>query len=72
MADNNYSAPTPAEVRKESKRLMGALAVIIILVAALAIGGFLFIKEPPEIIEGQAEATSIRGSGMLPGRVTSE
>ncbi len=70
MADNNYPAPTAAEVKKESRRLMGALAVIILIVAALAIVGFLFIKEPPEIIEGQAEATSVRISGMLPGRVT--
>lgn len=70
MAENNYPQPSAADVKKESKRLMGALAVIIFFVAALAVVGFVFLREPAEIIEGQAEATSVRVSGMLPGRVT--
>ena len=56
--------------KKENKRLISSLAVVIVLVALLAVVGFLFLKQPPEIIEGQAEATSVRISGFLPGRVT--
>ena len=35
----------------------------------LAIIGFVFLDKPADIIEGQADATSIRISGKLPGRV---
>ncbi len=48
---------------------MSAMGFIVIAVAVLAIIGFLFLKQPAEIIEGQAEATSVRVSGKLPGRV---
>lgn len=50
--------------------MISSLAVVVVLVALLAVVGFLFLKQPPEIIEGQAEATSVRISGFLPGRVT--
>lgn len=56
--------------KQESRVLMTALGVIVAAVAVLALIGFLFITPPDEIIEGQAEATSIRISGKLPGRVT--
>lgn len=57
------------EQKKENKIMLGALGLIIIAVAALAIIGFLFINRPAEILEGQAEATAVRVSGKLPGRV---
>ena len=37
--------------------------------ALLAIAGVLFLNKPDEIIEGQADATAVRISGKLPGRV---
>ncbi|MDE6490663.1 MAG: efflux RND transporter periplasmic adaptor subunit [Muribaculaceae bacterium] len=55
--------------KKESRVLMISLGVIVAAVAVLALIGFLFLTPPDEIIEGQAEATSIRISGKLPGRV---
>ena len=66
MADFN---PLTPEQKKENRTLMGALGAIVIVVAALAIIGFLFLNKPAEIMEGQAEATSVRVSGKLPGRV---
>lgn len=48
---------------------MGTLIVVVVAVALLALIGFLFLKPKSEIIEGQAEATSVRISGKLPGRV---
>ncbi len=64
----NLEQLTPEE-KKENRKLMSALGAIVIVVAALAIIGFLFLNKPAEIIEGQAEATSVRVSGKLPGRV---
>jgi len=64
----NLESLTP-EQKKENRTLLSALGAIIIVVAALAIIGFLFLNKPAEIIEGQAEATSVRVSGKLPGRV---
>lgn len=59
---------TPRE-KKENRLLMGAVGVVVVVVAALAIIGFLFLNKPEELLEGQAEATSVRVSGKLPGRV---
>lgn len=54
---------------QKSNSLFFGLAVVIFIVIALAIIGFLFLTPPAEIIEGQADATSVRVSGKLPGRV---
>lgn len=57
------------EEKKENRKLLIALGGVVFVVAALAIVGFLFINKPAEILQGQAEATSVRVSGKLPGRV---
>lgn len=59
----------PSEEKKENRRLMLAMGGVIFAVAVLAIIGFLFINKPAEILQGQAEATSVRVSGKLPGRI---
>lgn len=56
-------------MKKEEKGLMIVLCGILAGVALLAISGFLFLSPPPEIIEGQADATAVRISGKLPGRI---
>ena len=56
-------------MQKENRTLLGALGFIVLAVAVLAIVGFLFLNKPADILEGQAEATSVRVSGKLPGRV---
>ena len=55
--------------RRESRALALALVIVICATVALAIIGFCFLNQPDEIIEGQADATSVRISGKLPGRV---
>ncbi len=67
MADNVMNN---IDEKKENRRLISSLAVVVLIVAALAIVGFCFLKEPARLIEGQADATSVRVSGALPGRVT--
>lgn len=55
--------------RDESKILLISLCVIILVVVILAVVGFLLINKPKEVIQGQVEATAIKISGKLPGRV---
>lgn len=64
----DFQQLTP-EAKKENRTLMGAFGQIVVVVAAMAIAGFLFLNKPAEIIEGQADATAVRVSGKLPGRV---
>lgn len=63
----NSSTPTPEQ--KENKVLMTAMGIVVVATIILAIIGFFFLNKPAEIIEGQADATSLRISGKLPGRV---
>ena len=67
MADN---VQNNIDEKKENRHLISSLAVVVLLVAALAIVGFCFLKEPPRLVEGQADATTVKVSGALPGRVT--
>jgi len=69
MADQDIKTVSNDDVKRENRTIMIALGVVVGVVAVLAIVGFLFLTPPPEIIEGQAEATSVRISGKLPGRV---
>lgn len=66
MAENNNDNA----VKRENTILMTSLGILMLACIVLAIIGFCFLKEPDDIIEGQADATSIRISGKLPGRVT--
>lgn len=57
------------EIKSKDKSLIVALAIIIIVVICLGIVGFVFIRPAPDDIQGQADATAVRVSGKLPGRV---
>ena len=63
----NIDNKTPEQ--RESRALMLALVLLTIGVIVLAIIGFLCLRTPEDTIEGQAEATSVKVSGRLPGRV---
>lgn len=54
--------------KKEHSLVVGLIALIVIIVVLALIGLFL-LKPEPQIIQGQAEATQVRVSGKLPGRV---
>lgn len=68
MSDTDKSPSTTSE-QKENKILMTSLIVMTVICIVLAIVGFCFLNKPKEIVEGQADATSVRISGKLPGRV---
>ncbi len=62
MADDN-------DVRKENRNLLFALGFVVLLMVVVAVAGFLMMSPSDEVIEGEADATSVRISGKLPGRV---
>ncbi|MDE6581987.1 MAG: efflux RND transporter periplasmic adaptor subunit [Duncaniella sp.] len=66
MAQNNTSTPE----QRENCVLLTAMGIVVLLCIVLAIVGFCLLSHPDEIVEGQAEATSVKISGKLPGRVT--
>ena len=55
--------------KRENVVLLLSLAVIVLVVVALAVVGFLMINKPVEVVQGQAEASSVKISGKLPGRI---
>lgn len=67
METAKYQEPT--EVSAKDKSLIMTIIVILLIVAAMAVAGFLFIKQGPDTIQGQGDATEVRISGKLPGRV---
>lgn len=60
---------TKSEEKRENRLLMIALAGLVVAFIVLAVIGFCCLREPDDFIEGQADATSVRISGKLPGRV---
>lgn len=68
MANIDNNSSSNVTVKKDSSLLV-TLAIVVVAVALIALVGFLFLKPAPEVVEGQADATSVRISGKLPGRV---
>lgn len=64
-----YGALEPGEVTKKDRALIFTVVCIMLVMAAMAILGFLFIKPEPDTVQGQGEATEVRISGKMPGRV---
>lgn len=64
MATNDTS-----NAKKAERSLLVTMGIVIVVVAVIAIIGFVFMNKPADIIEGQAEGTTVRISGKLPGRV---
>lgn len=71
MSTSNVSTSQtpPSPEQKENKALLVALTVVVVACIVLSIIGFVFLDKPADIVEGQADATSVRVSGKLPGRV---
>lgn len=69
----NNSLPSPQNneeaVSAKDRMLILTVVVVILILAGLAILGFLVIKQGPDTVQGQADATEIRISGKLPGRI---
>ena len=57
--------------KTENRSLMFGLLAVVGVTLLLAIIGFIFMRQPDEIIEGQADATSVRISGASSNLVAS-
>ncbi len=74
MAEQN-NAPTgqqdalAPQVSAKDKSLILAILVTLLIMAALAVAGLVFVKQGPDTVQGQCDATEVRVSGKLPGRV---
>ncbi len=64
-----YIAPDEIQVSKKDKALILTIMIVLLVLTGLALVGFLFMKPEPDTVQGQADATEIRISGKLPGRV---
>ena len=70
MEDNlNFTAPDEKAMKKKEKSLMMAVAITFIVIVILAIIGFLTLNPPKDATQGQVDGTSVRVSGLMPGRV---
>lgn len=67
--NNKYPLTDEATVSKKEKGLILTLAIVLIVIAAGAVFGFLCIKQEPDTIQGQADASEVRISGKLIGRI---
>ena len=56
-------------MRTWNKTLSWAFFIIMAVVAVFTVLGIVFMKERPLILQGEMEATEIRISGKLPGRI---
>lgn len=56
-------------VKANNRMLLFTILLVLLVMAGFAVAGFIFIKPEPDYVQGQADATEIRISGKLPGRV---
>ncbi len=54
---------------KKERGLVAGLIALVVIIVLLALIGLFLLRPAPEMIQGQAEATQVRVSGKLPGRV---
>lgn len=57
------------EVEREDRRLLVALGVLTLVMVCLFLVGMFLIKPATPVVQGEIDATSVRVSGKLPGRV---
>ncbi len=66
----NSQLADQTEVSSKDKSLIFTVVIVLLIVTAMAVVGFIFIKPAPDTVQGMGEASEIRISGKLPGRIT--
>lgn len=56
-------------INKRHSDLLIAFITLILIIAVVSIVGWIVIKPAPEILQGEVEATEVRVSGKVPGRI---
>ena len=75
ITNRNYTNKTIHKMSENKKftisNMMLAFIILIVVIGLVALAGFLLLKPSEVIIMGQAEATVVRISGKVPGRIES-
>ena len=69
MENLNFNTEDEKTIRKKEHSLFLAIAATTVVVVVLAIIGFISINPQEQIVQGQVDGTSVRVSGLMPGRV---
>jgi len=56
-------------INKKHSGLLFAFLTLLVVIALVSLAGWIIIKPAPIILQGQAEATEVRVSGKVPGRI---
>ena len=59
------------EKKYSMNNMLLAFITVVVVITLVALAGFFLLSPPDEIIMGQAEATQVRISGKVPGRIES-
>lgn len=59
------------EKKYSINNMLLAFIAVLVVIGLVALAGFFLLSPPEEIIMGQAEATQVRISGKVPGRISS-
>ncbi len=69
MENLNFTTEDKNKIKRKERNLFVAIAATVVVVVLLAIVGFLTIKPAQEIVQGQVDGTTVRVSGLMPGRI---
>lgn len=69
ISGNDVKSAQPEKLQGKDKMLISTIVVVILILAAMAVVGFLCMEQGPDTVQGMGDATEIRISGKLPGRV---
>ena len=69
MDNKNIQKAQPEEIKSKDKMLISTIVIVLLIIAGMAVAGFLFMKPAPDTVQGMGDATELRISGKLPGRV---
>lgn len=69
MENLNFKTENKQTIHKKERSLFLAIAATVVVVIVLAIIGFITINPAEQIVQGQVDGTSVRVSGLMPGRV---
>jgi HlyD family secretion protein len=56
-------------INKRHSGMLIAFSILLLVIAAVSLVGWIVLKPEPVILQGQAEATEVRVSGKVPGRI---
>lgn len=69
FSTDQIAKATKGEMKQKERSVVAAIVFVMLLIAGMAVAGFLFIKQGPDVVQGQCESEEIRISGTMPGRV---